>query len=146
MTTTIPRRLLSVLAVGLVCALLMTGCMSDGQASVQNEMNADRQALRLRGLPTHQQLNDKAQAWAEHLARKGPPLVHSNLAAGAPSCWRSLGENVGYGPSVASIEDAYMRSPGHRKNIVDTRWTYVGVGHARNGSRIYTVQVFMQGC
>jgi uncharacterized protein YkwD len=53
---------------------------------------------------------------------------------------------VGYGSSVASVEDAYMRSEGHRDNILQSKWKYVGVGFAKAGSRVYTVQVFMQGC
>ena len=121
------------------------GCMSDGQSDVQNEMNADRSANHLRGLPTHPQLNAKAQAWAEKLARDGK-LSHSNLASGAPSCWRGLGENVGYGGSAAAVQDAYMRSTGHRANVLSSKWAWVGVGHARAGNRTYTVQVFMQGC
>ena len=126
-------------------ALLLTACQSDGQNAVQNEMNADRQAHGLAALPSHDQLNQKAQAWAEKLARDGK-LSHSNLASGMPSCWQSIGENVGYGSTAAQVEDAYMNSAGHRANILDRRWKWAGVGYAVAGSRVYTVQVFMQGC
>lgn len=133
--------------VGLAVALMvvLAGCISNGQTQVQSEMNADRKANRLTALPTHDQLNAKAQAWAEKLARDGK-LSHSNLSSGVPSCWRSLGENVGYGSSAASVEDAYMNSSGHRANILSTKWKWVGVGHATAGNRVYTVQIFMQGC
>ena len=139
------RRLAQGLALLVVAVLLLSGCQSDGQNAVQNEMNADRQAHGLRALPTHEQLNQKAQAWAEKLARDGK-LSHSNLASGVPSCWRSLGENVGYGSTAAQVEDAYMNSSGHRANILDAKWKYVGVGYAKRGSLVFTVQVFMQGC
>ena len=131
--------------VAVALALMLTACLSSGQTSVQNELNADRKAYGLRALPTHDSLNRKAQAWAEKIARDGR-LSHSVLSSGAPSCWRSLGENVGYGPSVAAVEDAYMKSSGHRANILSSKWNYVGVGYAKAGSRVYTVQVFMQGC
>jgi len=60
--------------------------------------------------------------------------------------WCSLGENVGYGPSVAAIEDAYMNSSGHRANILSTKWNGAGVGYATNGKRVFTVQVFIKTC
>ncbi|HMJ79397.1 MAG TPA: CAP domain-containing protein [Iamia sp.] len=141
----IPRRSIQVAALALALVLVFAGCMSEGQTAVQNEMNADRKASRLSSLPTHDQLNAKAQAWAEKIARDGK-LSHSNLSSGVPSCWRSLGENVGYGGSAASVQDAYMRSSGHRANILSSKWKYVGVGFAKAGNRVYTVQVFMQGC
>jgi uncharacterized protein YkwD len=141
------KKLVRVAGLALAAVLLLSGCLSNGQSTVQNEMNADRTAHGLRALPTHSQLNAKAQAWAEKLARDGR-LSHSNLASGAPSCWRSLGENVGYGSSAAAVQDAYMRSAGHRANVLSQKhaWNYVGVGYATAGNRVYTVQVFMKGC
>ncbi|HEV7721603.1 MAG TPA: CAP domain-containing protein [Iamia sp.] len=141
----IHRRSIQVAALALALVLVFAGCMSEGQTAVQNEMNTDRKTNRLSSLPTHDQLNAKAQAWAEKIARDGK-LSHSNLSSGVPSCWRSLGENVGYGSSAASVEDAYMKSTGHRANILNSKWKYVGVGFATAGNRVYTVQVFMQGC
>jgi uncharacterized protein YkwD len=87
----------------------------------------------------------KAQAWAERLASDGY-LHHSSLSAGISVRWCSLGENVGSGPSVNAIEQAYMASPGHRANILATRWNGVGVGYAKRGSTIYTVHVFIKTC
>ena len=145
MRTNPHRRTIQVAALVVALVVVLSGCISSGQTAVQNELNADRNAYGLRRLPTHGQLNLKAQAWAEKLARDGR-LSHSHLPSGVPSCWRSLGENVGYGSSAAGVQDAYMRSADHRGNILDGRWSYVGVGYAKAGSRVYTVQVFMQGC
>jgi uncharacterized protein YkwD len=139
-----PRSLTLVL-LGIALVLTLTACMTTSQRSVANELNADRRAHGRRTLPSHSALNTKAQRWAEKLARDGR-LSHSTLSSGAPSCWRSLGENVGYGPSIAAVQDAYMRSSGHRANILNTKWNYIGVGYAKRGSRVYTVQVFMYGC
>lgn len=136
---------LIMVAVAAVLAIVLTACLSPGQTSVASEMNADRVANGRRSLPNHSSLDQKAQAWAEKLARDNK-LSHSNLSSGAPSCWKALGENVGMGPSVPSIQDAYMRSSDHRTNILNTKWDHVGVGHATRGDRVFTVQVFMQGC
>ncbi|QYG93884.1 CAP domain-containing protein [Iamia sp. SCSIO 61187] len=145
MRTKLRRRTIQVAALAVALVVVLSGCISSGQTAVQNELNADRSAYALRRLPTHGQLNTKAQAWAEKLARDGV-LSHSNLTSGVPGCWRALGENVGYGSSAAGVQDAYMRSTKHRDNVLDRRWSYVGVGYAKAGSRVYTVQVFMQGC
>jgi uncharacterized protein YkwD len=39
-----------------------------------------------------------------------------------------------------------MRSSGHKANILSTKWNGVGVGYAKNGNRVFTVQVFIQTC
>lgn len=139
-----PRTLKSVaLMVGLI--LLMTGCLSAEQDTALQALNNDRVDNGRSELVTDGTLQAKAQAWAEKLARDGY-LHHSVLTDGAPSCWRGLAENVGYGGSIQQIQDAYMRSPGHRKNILNGSYTKVGVGVASKGDRIYTTQVFMFGC
>ena len=130
--------------VAMLVTLLLAACLTSGQDAVLRELNSDRRAHGLSSLPAHGTLNSKAQAWAQKMAREGR-LSHSNLASGAPRCWRRLGENVGYGSSAASVQDAFMRSSGHRTNVLG-RWTDVGVGYAKAGSRVYVVQVFMVRC
>ena len=130
----------------LLCAMaLLTGCLRSTQSQVLNELNADRKAAGLRTLGTQADAQRKAQAWAEKLARENK-LYHSTLSDGIGVKWCSLGENVGYGPSVAAIEDAYMASSGHKANILSTKWNGAGVGYATNGKRVFTVQVFIKTC
>lgn len=40
------------------------------------------------------------------------------------------------------VVDKWMKSPGHRKNILDEEFTHLGVGIAKAGNRLYTTQVF----
>jgi uncharacterized protein YkwD len=135
-----------VAAATLLCAMaLLTGCLRSTQTQVLTELNADRAAYKLRTLGTQADAQNKAQAWAEKLARENT-LYHSTLSSGIRVKWCSIGENVGYGPSVAAVEDAYMASPGHKANIVSTKWNGVGVGYATNGKRVFTVQVFIKTC
>lgn len=147
-----PRRITRRLSAGagvIATALLLAGCLTPGQQSVLDEMNADRAANGRTTLGVHEQARAKAQAWAEKLAREGK-LYHSTLSDGITDRWCGLGENVGYGGTVAQIEDAYMNSPGHRSNILNTTWNGAGVGYATgkvNGVNvIFTVQVFIQTC
>ena len=142
--TPTPKRGLAIVII--VAALsLLTACLSSSQNEVLTELNADRKANRLSALAVQADAQAKAQAWAERLARENK-LYHSTLSDGIRVRWCSLGENVGYGGSVAAIEDAYMRSSGHRANILSTKWNGVGVGYAKSGTRVYTVQVFIKTC
>lgn len=140
------RQKLLIGAAGILVAVgLLSGCLNSRQESVRTAMTNDRHAHNLQQLRVQSDAQAKAQAWAERLASDGY-LHHSNLQSGIHVRWCSLGENVGYGPSVPAIEDAYMASAGHRANILSTKWTGVGVGYATSGTRVYTVHVFIKTC
>ena len=140
---------MSVAALAMAAAFVLSACLTPQQGSVLSELNADRRANGLSALNTQADAQAKAQAWAEKIARDGR-LSHSNLSDGIKVRWCNLGENVGYGASVASIQDAYMSSSGHRANVLSKTWNGVGVGYAKgkvNGvSVIFTVQVFIKTC
>ena len=139
------RKIVRGVAAAVAMVTLLSGCLSSQQTSAMDAMNRDRKAYGRHTLSINSTIQRKAQAWAEQLARDNY-LHHSTLTAGVPSCWRSLGENVGYGGSISAIEKAYMNSPAHRSNILNAGYTTVGIGVATRGSRIFTVQVFMSGC
>lgn len=130
-----------------VALLLAAACQPapTPQALVRDALNKDRAANGRAALAVNAQANAKAQQWAEKLAREGR-LYHSNLSDGITQRWCSLGENVGYGSSIDGVEAAYMKSSGHRANILDAKWNGVGTGHAKKGSTVYTVQVFIKTC
>jgi hypothetical protein len=58
--------------------------------------------------------------------------------------WTKLGENVGVGGSVGSIQQAFINSPHHYENLVDPVWNYVGIGVVDSGGRIWVTVDFMQ--
>lgn len=110
-------------------------------------VNASRKAAGLRPLMENVTLDRKADAWAQRL-RDVCSLSHSTLSDGAPDDWMKLGENVGYGGTIAQVHDAYMKSPGHRANILDPSFTAMGAaavwGDCPDGThRVFTVQEFM---
>lgn len=127
----------------LVMGATLTSCRTSEQTRVADLVNQTRAQYGRSYLRDNLQLDQKAQAWAEYLARKNS-LSHSNLPSGITYQWRSLAENVGYGGSIEQVHRAYMNSPGHRANILDPRWNYMGTGVAWRGNRVFTVQVFMQ--
>ena len=144
-TSRTPRRLVRGVVAAVAMITLLAGCLSTSQQTALNALNRDRKSYGLATLRTNSTIQKKAQAWAEQLARDNY-LHHSVLTSGVPSCWRSLGENVGYGGSIGQIEVAYMNSPLHRANILNRSYTMSGVGVASRGNRIFTAQVFMGGC
>lgn len=83
----------------------------------------------------------KAQGWAEVIASQGR-LVHSNLAEGAGSGWRALGENLAKAHSIDEAHSLFMNSPPHRSTLMSSRYSQVGIGIAKRGGTYYVVQVF----
>lgn len=148
-TTRRTSRRLPAVALIVAVATLLAGCLTPEQDVVLAELNHDRWLNGRTTLPTQTDAQNKAQAWAEKLAREGR-IYHSTLSDGINTRWCGLGENVGYGAGPASIQDAYMKSSGHRANVLNTTWNGVGVGYAKgrvNGSDVvFTVQVFIRTC
>ena len=56
--------------------------------------------------------------------------------------WSSLGENVGVGYSVESLQDAFLASPGHRANILSTGFKYFGVGTVEQDGKLWVTVIF----
>jgi uncharacterized protein YkwD len=59
-------------------------------------------------------------------------------------CWRYLGENVGYGPTVRAVHRALLASGGHRANILDRGYRHLGVGVVRTDGRVWVTEIFRQ--
>lgn len=113
------------------------------EADFVGRTNALRASLGLPGLQVNSTLVAKARGWAEHMAAVGA-ISHSNLADGAPAEWTRLGENVGRGPSVDSIHNALVASPGHYVNLTDPGFRFVGVGAVNANGTLYVSEVFME--
>ncbi len=57
--------------------------------------------------------------------------------------YRGAGENIAWGQrSPEEVVNAWMNSAGHRANILNERFTTIGVGHYQNGSTHYWAQLF----
>jgi uncharacterized protein YkwD len=117
------------------------------RAEVLRLVNQSRAEAGLPPLKENLTLAIKADNWARHLRDKCD-LEHSRLADGAPKEWRKLGENVGYGGSIAQVHQAYLNSPGHRANILDPAYTSMGTaavwGECDGYRRVFTVHEFMK--
>ena len=55
--------------------------------------------------------------------------------------YRTAGENIAKGYSTPkAVVDAWMNSPGHRANILNSAYTHIGVGYVASGN--YWTQMF----
>ena len=136
------KKRLTLLAAASLAALLFTGCMEPGAAQsikLTNDERLNRDVALLEGNST---LTAKAQAWAEALVAHGS-LTHSNLADGTGPGWSALAENLAVAPSVDAAHQQLMNSAPHRANMLNGRYSQVGVGVATgDDGRVYVVQEF----
>ena len=56
--------------------------------------------------------------------------------------WSIGGENVGVGSDVESIQNAFMRSKPHRKNILRSGYDHMAVGIVRQDNRLWVTVIF----
>jgi uncharacterized protein YkwD len=85
-----------------------------------------------------------AERQARAMARKGK-IYHQNLLPILDRCRLStVGENVAYGyPSAKAVVAAWMKSPGHRANIVNSKYRLIAVGAYQDSKGTwYVSQVF----
>jgi uncharacterized protein YkwD len=115
--------------------------------------NLERQKVRLPPLKLSSQLTRAAQSHAADMARNNY-FSHTGLngssmadrAKGTGYKYFALGENIAAGKATpeGTIRQ-WMNSPGHRANILNSRFTEIGFGYANAPNsryRHYWVQVF----
>src|SRR5690606_35401635 len=70
-------------------------------------VNAVRARAGLPALQVHPQLTSVARAWADRQASVNAISHNPNLTSQVAGAWTLVGENVGTGPEVAGIMDAF---------------------------------------
>ena len=164
MTNSFTARALRTVTAAALAALALASC-TPGTAAVVNGgtssatslhaeearlvdlLNAERGAAGLAPLAVHGGAVTVARSWAGELARVGR-LAHNPDLAGQVSryvtgAWVRIGENVGTGADSDSLHGAFMASPGHRANVLNGEYDYVGVGLVRTGPTIWVSIVFV---
>jgi uncharacterized protein YkwD len=116
--------------------------------------NRERQAKGLRPLKPQTTLREAAQWLADDMAKKSYLSHTDSLSRDFSTRLRDFGyanftamaENIGLGaPDPAKAVANWMKSPGHRANILNPELTEIGVGYAYNATdtnRHYWVQDF----
>jgi hypothetical protein len=137
----------AVFAVGALFGPL-SGTAHADTASDESAFLADINALRARvgvgPLSVDSQLTSIARSWSQQMADAGGISHNPSLKDLVTSLWTKLGENVGMGPSEATVFTAFVNSPHHYANLVDPDFNYVGVGVVWKGNTMYTSHEFMK--
>jgi len=114
-----------------VATVAPTAAFADTSASMESQfvakMNAARQSAGLRPYSVASDLTSVARQHSAQMASKQELYHNPNLTSQVQN-WQAVGENVGEGPTVSDIHNAFMQSPEHKANILDHDFTQVGVG------------------
>ncbi len=126
---------------------------NNSASAMQSEMlsllNAERANAGAAPLGLDQDLNSGAYLKSKDMAVNGY-FDHSSPGYGSPfDMMKSLGityhraaENIALNSSVKGAHDAFMNSPGHKANIIDSGFNKVGLGFYWSGSSLYITQWF----
>lgn len=115
-------------------------------------INADRNSYGLSSLPIDLELSELARDKSadmvnnNYFAHESPTYGNSSqMLANAGYSYTSVGENIAKSASVEKGHAALMSSDGHRRNILGSQWTRVGVGvvNDKNGYP-YITELFVR--
>ncbi|MCM3362099.1 CAP domain-containing protein [Niallia sp. MER TA 168] len=119
-------------------------------ASVIDLTNAERKKQGLPALQAYPELNNVADMKAKDMNDKGY-FSHTSPTYGSPFdmmrdfgiTYQSAGENIAQGQrSPEEVVEAWMNSEGHRANILNDKYTHIGVGFDEGGYE--WVQMFVK--
>ncbi len=115
------------------------------EARFVEAINAYRAQNGLSALVPDAELLRVARNWSAQMRAAGEISHNPNLRSDVKANWRKLGENVGVGPTVADLHQAFIDSPAHRRNLLDPSFQRVGIGivYDTDGT-IFVTEQFME--
>ncbi|MGH2661379.1 MAG: CAP domain-containing protein [Actinomycetota bacterium] len=117
---------------------------SNEESSFRGMINGERVTRGVRTLHMGNRLVSIARHHSAAMAESNSLYHNPNLAQDLSSVQFSIaGENVGVGPTLPILHDAFMASPPHRENVLRPQFRKVGVGVVTGGDgRIWITIVF----
>ncbi|MFP5326754.1 MAG: CAP domain-containing protein [Acidimicrobiia bacterium] len=131
--------------------LLLHAATSAIAAAVDDNPGAEREFTSLiaqerssRGLGALSDDPELIEVARRHAARMAAEknLHHNPNLKSEVADWEVLGENVGRGSNVAEVHAAFMESETHRAQILEPRYTEVGVGAVWADGEVWVAEVF----
>ena len=110
-----------------------------------DRLNAARAQAGVPALVADASLTSVAQGWSHAMAASGTMAHNPNVSAQIPAGWQSWGENVAWNlpADAARMHSQWWNSAGHQANMLNPRFTHVGIGWVVDGSgRAWGTQVF----
>ncbi len=129
---------------------------TETEARLLQLVNRDRRAARVAPLTWNAALADVARAHSRdmrdhdffaHVSPRSGRLADRAAVAHIP--YARLAENIAVNQDVDGAQEALMRSPGHRMNLLDPVFTEIGLGVVFDGDasgdrRVFVTQNFLQ--
>ncbi|MGK2946960.1 MAG: FG-GAP-like repeat-containing protein [Acidimicrobiales bacterium] len=132
----------------LITAAPATASTATDESQFLTKLNQERVLRGLPALVSDSKLAPTSRSWSANMGSQNRLYHDPNLAAVAASVepnWRGVGENVGVGYGVQSLHDAFMGSPGHRANVLSSKFNRVGIGVAYANGKTWVTVRFLQG-
>jgi len=131
-------------------AAFREGTANDDKATLLSLMNQARSRQGVPPLQSDSSLDAAAYEHAVLMAKKrelshqfsGEPALSERLLASGKIRLDKVGENVALDITVEGANEHFLRSPPHRKNLLDPDFNVVGLAIVVNGEQIYVVQDF----
>ena len=116
---------------------------------VLNLVNKEREKAGLKALVLNENAQTAANVRAKeivtsfsHTRPNGTSFSTALKESGAS--YRGAGENIAWGQQTPEkVMEAWMNSAGHRANILNEKFTSIGIGHYVNNNTNYWTQLFM---
>lgn len=125
--------------------------LTSAEQKILDLTNQARQKEKLPPLKFNPVLTQVARKHSENMARQGK-MEHeldgkrpAERVEAAGYRYKRVGENIAYSSEllVDTIFDGWMKSPGHRENILRDSYREIGIGIATNAQgEVYYTQVF----
>ncbi len=135
----------------LVSSVLLSGLWADqaraaaatGREQMLALTNEDRTDKGKSDLGLDAKLSRYAKKHSREMAQEGYLFHTDDLAAELKGVeWRVGGENVGVGSSLTSLEQAFMSSKPHRKNILRGGFDHAAIGIVRSDGKLWVTVIF----
>lgn len=133
-----------------------TSSQSSTSQSMANQVlslvNAERSKENLPALSLDLNLSNVAQLKSEDM-KNNNYFDHTSPTYGSPFdmmkqfgiSYKYAGENIAKGQKTAeAVVNAWINSEGHRKNILNEKFTHMGLGYVKSGTTTYWTQMFIQ--
>src|SRR5437899_2855794 len=121
------------IAFALIPGAQASGNWNANEAKSASLLNGLRASKGLWQLADQAALDRIAKQHAEEMAQKNEIFHYYDIGSRADAAgvhWTWIGENVGVGPDVTAVHNAFVASPGHYQNMVYAPYNVVGVGVA----------------
>lgn len=136
---------MAVVATGIVPMASPAAADAGAEADFVARLNRLRASNGLGALTNHSELVSVGRRWSSRMAGENRLSHNSNLPNEVKANWEKLAENVGVGPTVQEIHDAFVNSSSHRVNMVEAAFTHIGVGVVVGADgKLWVTQIFMR--